>query len=224
MNRKSESQGGTKKSGAQRRAPRSRGQGGGMPRVMIGAVIVIVVGGALLFWPRGGKIPTGIGEHQSVVTIPAEDPLNTDPAGGPRSGDVDLAEEEKTLQPEEPVDKSSDPPPSQVVEKTPSQPEPKTPVAQAATTTAPATLDLIKPLASGPYVVQTGSFGQASNADKEAARLKELGWDARVKVGNTSDGDIVYRVRISYFQSRQEALDFIAQNKRWMSGAIAIHR
>jgi cell division protein FtsN len=74
-------------------------------------------------------------------------------------------------------------------------------------------------------MVQLGSFGSAENADKEAARIKQAaGYDPVVKVGNTSDGKIIYRVRIGYFKSRAEAETFIRENRQSMRGAIAVHR
>ena len=41
---------------------------------------------------------------------------------------------------------------------------------------------------------------------------------------NTSDGTIIYRVRIGYFPSRADAETFIKQNRTLMPGAIAQHR
>jgi len=69
-----------------------------------------------------------------------------------------------------------------------------------------------------------GAFGGAGNADKEAARLKALGWDARVRAGDNSAGKMVYRVWIGYFDSRKTAQNFIAQNSRKIPGAIPVHR
>jgi cell division septation protein DedD len=72
--------------------------------------------------------------------------------------------------------------------------------------------------------VQVGSFGEAANADGAAAKLRAAGWDARVKVGNTSDGTMIHRVQIGYFTTRQQAEAFIAQNRKDLAGAIAVHR
>nr|MEE4268365.1 hypothetical protein [Candidatus Krumholzibacteria bacterium] len=99
----SEPQGkGSLKAGTSRRSRMGRaGQGGTMPRIMVVAALVIVAGGAALFWPRGGSVPTGIGEHQSTVS--SRDSMVT-PTGGPRSGDVDIsAAGGPGLTPEKPI-------------------------------------------------------------------------------------------------------------------------
>ena len=72
--------------------------------------------------------------------------------------------------------------------------------------------------------MQVGAFGEAANADREAARLREFGWDARVKMGNRADGSIAYRVRIGYFASRADAETFARQQKQRIPDAIAVHR
>jgi cell division protein FtsN len=82
----------------------------------------------------------------------------------------------------------------------------------------------VTPSAQGQYAVQVGAFGEAVNADNEAARLKTLGWDARVRAGNNSSGEMVFRVWIGYFSSRQSAQTFINQNSKQLSGAIPVHR
>jgi cell division protein FtsN len=104
--------------------------------------------------------------------------------------------------------------------KTEVKPAPKT-TKPAATSPPP---ERIQPISNGPYMVQTASFGDADNADKEAQRLKKLGYDARVKMGNTSDDKLFYRVKIGYFKSRNEALAYIKQNHRHMPNAIPAHR
>ncbi len=216
---------GLMKDGTRRRTPATKGgRGGGMPRIMWLAIVACIAGAVYLFGNQNGDVPTGIGENQTVVTAPdVESNLGHDE--GPRSGDVDITEQANALTPEtskeptkpqptadKPVD--SKPAKTQTVVKNP-------PPVRKITEEAP---PAIVPAANGPYVAQIGSFGQASNADKEAARLQKLGWDARVKVGNTSDGSFVYRVHIGYFKSRGEAENFIRQNRKKMTGAIAVHR
>jgi DedD protein len=190
------------------------------------AIAVCIIGAVLIFRDQGSKVPTGIGEYQTVVTAPDEEPAVT-PEDAPRSGDVDISAQTTTLTPEEPTGHS---PP--VTEKPASPP----PVKQAATvdptpkTTAPQPVKptpsppRIKPSARGPYLVQTGSFGNRENADKEADRLRKLGFDPKIKVGNTADNAIFFRVRIGYFKSRSEAEAFIRQNRKNMPGAIPAHR
>lgn len=215
------------KDGTRRRTPATKGgRGGGMPRIMWLAILACLAGAVFLFRSQSSDIPTGIGESRTVVTAPemdgsVKDALPTEPDEGPRSGDVDIAAQTKALTPE--ADKSA-----------PTEQKAPPPVAKATVNQVPATKPQsappkaapapVKPAATGPYVVQVGSFGEADNADREAARLQQKGWHALVKVGNTSDGQIIYRVRIGYFKARSEAEIFIRQNRKQMSGAIAVHR
>jgi cell division protein FtsN len=182
------------------------------------AIAVCVVGAVVLFRDQSNDIPTGIGERQTVVT--AMDIDNTLVANAtPRSGDVDIGEQAGELTPEKPkgetvARKEAQADPAPVAEK-------PAPVRKKSTAPPPPP---IEPTSMGPYMVQVGSFGDATNADKEANRLKDLGLDARVKVGNTSDGSLIYRVRIGYFKSRTEAETYIRQNGKKIGGAIAVHR
>jgi len=191
------------------------------------AIVVCIIGAVLIFRDQGSQVPTGIGEYQTVVTAPEEETTLQDESE-PRSGDVDISDQTTTLTPEKPTDE----PAGQTGDKTAAKPPVKE-AAASGTTSKPAAAkptkpapapQLIKPVARGPYLVQTGSFGDPENADKEADRLKKLGFDARVKMGNTSDGAIIYRVRIGYFKSRTEADAFIRQNRKKMPGAIPAHR
>lgn len=202
---------------------RARG-GQQLPRIMWVAIAVCIIGAVLIFRDQGSEVPTGIGEYQTVVTAKDETTPVTggQDESGPRSGDVDINDQAAALTPEKPAGNSEAPPgketPEPEVKKTtPPRPETTQPVQQ----TQPSLL--IKPSARGPYLVQTGSFGSADNADREAARLQKLGFDARVKVGNTSDDSIIYRVRIGYFKSRTEAEAFIRQNRNQMPNAIPAH-
>ncbi len=213
------------KSGARFR--RSR-QGRGLPRVMWVAIVVCVIGAVLIFRDQGSQVTTGIGEYQTVVTAPEQEPT---PPGdnGPRSGDVDINDQTKTLTPEKPTGETGDTtasnPPVKETTTKPVTTKPTTTKAATTKTTKPAPPpDLIKPAASGPYLVQTGSFGEVENAEKEANRLKKLGFDARIKTGNTSDNSLIFRVKIGYFKSRKEAEAFIRQNRKKIPGAIPTHR
>ncbi|MEN8006761.1 MAG: SPOR domain-containing protein [Candidatus Krumholzibacteriota bacterium] len=210
----------SRKSGSRMR--RSR-RGRGLPRIMWVAIAVCIIGAVLIFRDQGSDVPTGIGEYQTVVTAPENEtnmPKNTEP----RSGDVDIADQTTNLTPEKPTGQTAAKPvvkePIQQAAATNPTPKPA-PVKPKATRPAP---QLIQPVARGPYMVQTGSFGEVANADKEAARLKARGFDARVKVGNTSDDKLIFRVRIGYFKSRTQAEAFIRQNRKVMPGAIPAHR
>lgn len=208
-----------RKSGSKVRRPR---KGKGLPRIMWVAIAVCIIGAVLIFRDQGGDVPTGIGEYKTVVTAPENE--EAPPAENvPRSGDVDITEQTAELTPEKPTGE----PAAETVTKTeaakpaPIEPKPEPPAVKPTPKTPPP--PRIQPADRGPYLVQTGSFGDSENADKEASRLQKLGFDARVKVGNTSDNNIIYRVRIGYFKSRTEAEAFIRQNRKAMPGAIPAH-
>ena len=204
-----------------RKQAKKGARGGGLPPVMWVAIVICVVGAVFLFRTQTAEIPTGIGENQTVVTA-SDDESSLVHDGSAQSGDVDIEDQSNVLTPE-----VSEKPAEKPVEKKPESvnPEPVKPAPketiQKTTQTAPPP---IVPFDVGPYMAQIGSFGDAANADKEAQRLVALGWDARVKMGNTSNGDIIYRVRIGYFKSRSETETFIRENRRSLKGAIAVHR
>lgn len=204
---------------------RSRG-GQRLPRIMWVAIAVSIIGAVLIFRDQGGQVPTGIGENRTVVTAPEEE-IAAPEENGPRSGDVDISDQTRDLTPEKPAgdaaaaqDQTQPPPP--VKQAATVDPKPKTTKPKPVQSTP--TSRLIQPTARGPYQVQTGSFGNRKNADKESARLKNLGFNAQVSVINTSDKSIIYRVRIGYFASRSEAEGFIKQNRKSMPAAIPAHR
>ena len=170
----------------------------------------------------------------------------TPPTAEPQSGEVDLTQYERPLTPETPAGTRpiiADPPASARpgTEPTPSaddrgrtartepaaaartEPAPVPPPAVVPPARRPLGPDL-RPETDGPYLVQAGSFGTSENADKEAARLQALGWDTTVRVSNMADGSILYRVRIGYFKTRQDAEAFIRRYPNRLPGAIAVHR
>lgn len=204
---------------------RSR-RGQRLPRIMWVAIAVCIIGAVLIFRDQGSKVPTGIGEYQTVVTAPEEEPAVT-PDDSPRSGDVDINDQTTTLTPEKPegdtqpvTEKPTSSPP--VKQASTATPTPKTTTPQQVKPTP--VPPRIQPASRGPYLVQTGSFGNRENADKEANRLRKLGFEPKIKVGNTADNAIFFRVRIGYFKSRSEAETFIKQNRKNIPGAIPAHR
>ncbi len=218
------------KAGTSRRSRTGRtGRGNTMPRIMVLALLIILAGGAALFWPRGGSVPTGIGENQTIVTTPAD---SAGSASAPRSGNVDIdTEGARPLTPEKkeggattgPAAGAETAPVQPAPAKPESKPKPK-PKPKPASKPASKPVPRIEPRDTGPYAIQAGAFGAAENADKEAARLKALGWPARVRAGNNSSGGMVFRVWIGFFASRSEAQSFINQNSRHLPGAIPVHR
>lgn len=210
------------KDGRSRRARAGRvGRQSGVPRIMILAGLVVVAGAAWLYWPAGNSTPTGLGEQHTVVS---SEPADTVGGGVPGSGEVDINEHAETITPEQPE------PGAQQAETTalPAEPEAgkpeKKPVVSKPKPRPAPPPDPVLPGPDGSYAVQTGSFGEAGNADKEVMRLKELGWDTRIRAGDNSAGQMVFRVWITYFSSRAKAQTFIDQNAKHIPGAIAVHR
>ncbi len=215
-------------------SPRTRagksGRKQGTPRIMLVALVVIVMGAAFLFWPKGGSSPTGIGEQHSVVTAPDSNGVGQQAGltGAPRSGDVDINDQGLKMTPEKPVDQDTEnsgdqKPAEKPVEKI-STPKPETkPVTKKKTPAKPAAPP-IEPASTGSWAVQTGGFGDAANADREADRLGKAGWKAMVRTGNNSSGDMVFRVWIGYFASRDQANTFISQNRKHLPDAYVVHR
>ncbi len=231
MAKKSQSEDGSQKEGT-RRHPR-RGQGRpkqGTPRVMLVALVVVVMGAAFLFWPKGGGTPTGIGEQHSIVTAP--DTLSRGQqgtAGGePRSGDVDINDQGLKMTPEKPEDQAQksngEQTPAENTEEKKTADKPTQKPATKKKTPAKPAAPPVEPGAEGRWAVQTGGFGDAGNADKEADRLIKDGWKAMVRTGNNSNGDMVYRVWIGYFESRDIATTFIKQNRKKLPDAFVVHR
>ena len=203
------------KNGTSRRA--KAGQRRGIPPILWVAIAACAVGAFFLFRNPGGGSSGGIGERHSVVEVGADSVATTE---APRSGDVDITRETRDLTPE-PAE-GAEP----LAEKKVAAPEKKPePAPTPKPTTKPAAaVARIKPAANGGWVVQVGSFGDAANADREATRLLKLGIDARVTMGNLSNGTIAYRVRVAYFPSRTTAEAYARQEKAHMRGAIAVHR
>lgn len=220
MPKKPDSKEGLRKNGTNKRNRAGKtGRSKGTPPIMIAALVVIVIGAALLFWPKGDPNLTGIGEQQSVVTIPDSNSHTQAITQGttPRSGDVDIAQQGQNLIPEKPEGEVT-----QKVEEKKQTPKPKPkpkPVASSKPAEPP-----VQPQPDGRWAVQTGGFGSAVNADKEAARLALAGWQAMVRAGSNSQGNMVYRVWIGYFISRDEAGTFIKQNHKKLADAFAVHR
>ncbi len=79
--------------------PRQRGSRLPVSRPLAIAVAVVLAAAAFLFWPHGRGDSPPLGERYSVATASSASGVD---AGRPRSGDVDLAEEVKPLEPETP--------------------------------------------------------------------------------------------------------------------------
>lgn len=238
-----------KKPSVRRRRRAGKSGKGGLPRIMWLALLVCVAGAVALFRSGGSDhMPTGLGENRTVVTASdtEAEPVSGDveiaaeglqltpetPVAGADLGRADNAplELEVNLPRLETGTTAAATPPATADTAAPAADE-----ANLAAQTLPADVKpepvrvvppapRLAPQPQGPYLVQAGSFGDTENAQKEADRLKKAGWDAAVRVGNKPGGDLVYRVQIGYFATREDAQAFIDQNSRKLPGAIPAHR
>lgn len=220
------------------RAGRS-GKRQGMPRIMIAAGVLIVAGAVWLYWPAGESQPTGLGERRTIVSGEAAQAGSTGTAA-PMSGDVDIDRQTQALTPEQPDQNAAQTQaadaaeakeqaaaaaePVKIEAEAETEPAPKPAAQQPKPATDEPPAPRIEPATSGAYAVQVASFGSAENADREVARLKAAGLQPLVRAGNNSAGEMVFRVWIAWFSSRQQAQQFIAQNQKEMPGAIPVHR
>lgn len=233
----------------QRLAPDS---GNRLSRPLAAALILIVAGGAYLFWPRGGGAPRGIGEQLTVITT---DSLV---ASAPRSGSVDIVEHEKPLVAEKPAapvaggsagtspadgvlggERTSAP----ATPASPTSPSPigpqsgparSSPTPRGHATVTPPAADvqprsqtepvLLQPRPTGGWAVQVGAYGNEANAESVVRQLKTKGIDGQVRAANTSTGDIIYRVWIGWFESREQAMAYARQEKGNLGEAHPVHR
>jgi len=239
MSEKMDRDDGAARGTARRRARFSSGSGGDrFSRPVLAAMIVILAGGAYLFWPRGGGAPTGIGEQLTVVTA--------DSAQGeaPRSGSVEIEDQVQPIVPEKPagaaVAEQTRTPEPAAPERQPepepeSAPEPaRTPPRQSAgadrpkPTTPPRTVEAAKPRIvprpSGAWAVQLGAFQDEANAQQLVTELSAKGVIAHVRAAGTSSGDIVFRVWVGWFTNRQDALDYGVQERRIIGDSYPVHR
>jgi len=204
-------------------------------RPLMIALLVVIVGGGYLFWPRGGTTPTGIGERYSVVTA------DSATHAAPRSGSVDINGEVSPLVPEAPADTPASgadaPRDPVVVTDTASTSEPSTagtphgePPAPAVTRPAreprPAapTPARITPAATGRWAVQIGAFQTHANAQKVVDDLATKGFAAQIRPANTSSGDMIHRVWIGWFTSREQAQRFARQEKGRIGDSYPVSR
>lgn len=204
--------------------------GGRMSRPLLVALIIVLAAGAFLLWPRGGNVPTGIGEQVTVVTAP-----DTTAHERPHSGDVDIQEASHPVVAEKPAGTSpSAPSTSKPAATKPTKKQP-TATARAGMATGGETIPapakatpqpgpVITPTNDGPYALQLGSFSSETNAQKVRDQYLQLGYPVHVRAASTSEGAIVYRVWVGFFASRQEAQSYAKGHAPELTDTIAVHR
>ena len=201
-----------------------------LSRPLLIALLVVIVGGGYLFWPRGGGVPTGIGEQYSVVTA------DSTSQAAPRSGSVDINGEQSDIVAEPPEERPTDGgdaerTPEVIVDDAPAEEPAAQPAAKPAptpqrrtTTPPPPPPPKLEPLASGPWAVQLGAYKTRPNAEKVVSRLAEAGIEAHVRAANTSSGEMIHRVWIGWFKTRTDAQTYARQRKDRIGEAYPVHR
>lgn len=206
--------------------------GGRFSRPLAAALIVIIAGAAYLFWPRGGVAPQGLGEQLTVITA------DSSTVAQPRSGSVDIEDARQPVVAEQPTGATTDaaaaptvPPATSAAPRagttTSTAPPPETagpaPRARDDAGPAPAT-GAIRPRQTGSWAVQVGAYGNEANADNLATRLAGQGIAAQVRAASTPSGDLIYRVWIGWFESRDQAKAYAEQEKSLIGEAHPVHR
>lgn len=216
-----------KKSTPRRRNRLASDQGNGkFSRPLLAALIVILAGGAYLFWPRGGGTPAGIGEQLTVVTA---DSVQTNI---PRSGTVDIDDEQQAVVAEQPQGQQEPPRQVEVIEEEPATVEPEVekpaakvqPKPQPKPATPKPEVPKIAPHPSGSWAVQIGAYESEINAEKLVGRLAEKNVTAHTRAASTSSGELIYRVWVGWFKNRQEALDYAKQERSVIGDSYPVHR
>lgn len=179
--------------------------------------VALLLTAAALFWPHGedeSEPGTMVLTPESLQVSSEEAPLQTadgtTAAATPEDAGLEIEEEPLPHGEKEIVDatggseivaeeavEDADPPARQSrPEAMPESAHPR----QGATPTPAAVI----PAESGNYVLNVGSFGDRSNADRMVLDLKQKGVPAHVRAA-TADGKTVYRVRVGYFDDATTA-------------------
>lgn len=206
---------------------------GRISRPLLAAAVVILAVGSYMFWPRGADVPAGIGEQYSLVTA------DSSHAPAPRSGSVDIEQEQDTLIPERPVAVAAAgaTSPSQTIvlesattgspsSERPAETDTTPPRNAAPSVRKPASkpVSTIMPRPSGPWAVQLDAFQVEANAHNLVQKLHTQGVEAHVRTASASGGKVIFRVWIGWFGTRQDALTYAAQQKATIGNTYPVHR
>ncbi|HKK71004.1 MAG TPA: SPOR domain-containing protein [Candidatus Krumholzibacteria bacterium] len=185
------------------------------PLVYGGVAIVIFFVAAFLFWPRGEQTDpmdgtsltprtTTQASDDAVSPTSEEPPVAADVNG---SGGTDVSGLGEPANPRAETRIVDDSEPAARSEITPPPPVPE----EAVEERAPQRVETgtgIEPASQGEWVLNVGSFSSRGNADRRVEELARRGIDAHVQMASADQGDPVYRVRVGYFGSSQEARSY----------------
>ncbi|HKI84080.1 MAG TPA: SPOR domain-containing protein [Candidatus Krumholzibacteria bacterium] len=188
------------------------------------AALLILCAALFLFWPRGPK------NELSTMTLTPPSAENQVQAGQVNPEDSATASSDELAKPEETPQESlsTEDQRQQAVAPKQSQPEPSsikavTPAQTASSSPAPPNHEktaqklntsLVQPTSSGRYLLNLGSFGSHSNAQRRVDELRANGVPADVAQGTKPDGSPIYRVRVAYFEGHSLAKAYGEDLKR----------
>ena len=151
---------------------------------------------------------------QARATPPADNSVALPPVTAPAAPAPERAQPGETAAPEPAQAPATNPmapaPGPNNLEAAPAKPAPAQPTPAKP---APVTTPNQKP-ESGTFVVQLGSFGSKENAERLARDMTGKGFAAFVAPPVTSNGRVLYRVRVGPTQDRASAEALAAQLKR----------
>ncbi len=188
------------------------------------AALLILCAALFLFWPRGPKnelstmtltppsaenqVQAGQVNPEDSATTTAKEAMNSEET--PRES---LSGEQQ--EPQSTTPKQSSPEPSSASTVTPAKTVSSSP-APASHEKAPQKLSsgLVQPTSTGRYLLNLGSFGSHSNAQRRVDELRANGVPADVAQGTKPDGSPIYRVRVAYFEGHSLAKAYGEDLKR----------
>ncbi|MFH1841964.1 MAG: SPOR domain-containing protein [bacterium] len=182
--------------------------------------------------PGGGATEVDI-ENQVETLVPEQQRGERPTAVTTKSGS-----ESRSDSPAETTTPDSDPPAAtgpatETGDTTTPARQPETPAASEQTTdttpppatTPAAAASSPAPAAAGPWIVQVGAFGNVQNAENLQTRLETAGFPTFIRTTSRTDGQLLYRVCIGYFPSRDDAESFARHNRQAMGEeGIPLHR
>ena len=226
---------------APRSAPR-RASPSRPPRVILGALFVVLAAAVLMFWPRGrSEPPLGVGERRLTVT--ADGAFET--ASPAQTTPVDIGSQTRNVVPEQAAGRTQAAATSSAPLAAPRQNPPAT-ASRPQTTPAPIPAEVKaepapaqtetpappapqaqgpQPQAQGSWLLQLGAFSTQENAQSLIAKLHREGLQPLMQTGGSADGKLWYKVSLGYFQTREDAAEFARRHARVVGGdSRPVHR
>lgn len=179
---------------------------------LIGAAVLVVLGVWLIPWVLDGANPPEVeaaGQEAVALELPVPAGATTEPL---RRQTIELAATQRGEPQGVPADEAAagdsertdvTPQPAAEATAVPAAPTADRAAARATPTGATPRSTPASDVADA-WLVQTGSFGDAANAERQASRIRAFGHDVKI-YPVTANGRVMYRVRVGRFATRQQA-------------------